>query len=177
MTALCLEPRINVIKKGQWRRTKLFSFGLPLYETVPVLSLHLKDSGLSLPPEHLEQTCWFKKHVIIASYSWNAFCFQSPLVRRRRKVHRKQVFDGKLKGSNFGGTGQRKTVHEEYSRNSSTQDAFLRLMNLLYMPIIISIRMEQVQLLSASTNEKQKEAEEKTTIFCYVQQLKSLDSK
>lgn len=53
---------------------------------------------------------------------------------------------------------------------------FLRLMNLLYMPIIISIQMEQVQLLSASTNEEQKEAEEKTTIFCYVQQLKSLDS-
>lgn len=45
------------------------------------------------------------------------------------------------------------------------------------MPIIISIHMEQVQLLSASTNEKQKEAEEKTTIFSYVQQLKSLDSK
>lgn len=55
-------------------------------------------------------------------------------------------------------------------------DVFLRLMNLLYMPIIISIQMEQVQLLSASTNEEQKEAEEKTTIFCYVQQLKSLDS-
>lgn len=45
------------------------------------------------------------------------------------------------------------------------------------MPIIISIRMEQVQLLLASTDEKQKEAEEKRTIFCYVQQLKSLDGK
>lgn len=45
------------------------------------------------------------------------------------------------------------------------------------MPIIISVHMEQVQLLSASTNEKQKEAEENTTIFCYVRQLKSLDSK
>lgn len=45
------------------------------------------------------------------------------------------------------------------------------------MPIIISIHMEQVQLLSASINEKQKEAEEKTTVFCYVQQLKSLDGK
>lgn len=55
------------------------------------------------------------------------------------------------------------------------QDAFLRLMNLVYMPIIISIRVEQVQLLLASTDEKQKEAEEKRTIFCYVQQLKSLD--
>lgn len=50
-------------------------------------------------------------------------------------------------------------------------------MNLLYMPIIISIHMEQVQLLSASTNEKQKESEEKTTMFCYVQQLKSLNSR
>lgn len=99
------------------------------------------------------------------------------MARGRRWVHRKQVCDGKLKGSNFGGAGKRKTIHEEYSRNSSTQDAFLRLMNLLYMLVIISIHMEQVQLLSASTNEKQKEAEEKTTIFCYVQQLKSLDSK
>lgn len=58
----------------------------------------------------------------------------------------------------------------------AARDAFLRLMNLLYMPIIISIHMEQVQLLSASTNEEQKQAEEKTTIFCYVQQLKPLDS-
>lgn len=163
--------------KGQWRGTKLLSFGLPLYEAVPVLSLCLKDSEISFPPEHLGQACWFKKHVIIASYSWNAFWFQSPLVTERRKVHRKQRFDGKFKGSDFGGAGKRKTIHEEYSRNSSIQDAFLRLMNLLYIPIIISIRMEQVQLLSASTNEKQKEAEEKTTIFCYVQQLKSLDSK
>lgn len=58
----------------------------------------------------------------------------------------------------------------------ASQDAFLRLMNLLYMPIIISIHMEQVQMLSASTNEEQKEAEEKTTIFCYVQPLKPLDN-
>jgi len=43
------------------------------------------------------------------------------------------------------------------------------------MPIIISIHMEQVQLLLASTDEKQKETEEKRTIFCYVQQLKTLD--
>lgn len=70
-----------------------------------------------------------------------------------------------------------KTIHEECSKHSCTLLTFLRLMNLLYMPIIISIHMEQVQLLSASTNEKQKESEEKTTMFCYVQQLKSLNSR
>lgn len=56
------------------------------------------------------------------------------------------------------------------------QDAFLRLMHLLYILIIASIHMEQVQLLSASTNEKQKEVGMKITVFCYVQQLESLDS-
>lgn len=58
-----------------------------------------------------------------------------------------------------------KTIHEEYSKHSCTRDAFLRLMNLLYMPITTSIHMEQVQLLSASTNEKQKEAERKQPHF------------
>lgn len=83
----------------------------------------------------------------------------------------------KLKGNNLGGAGRRKTILEEHLRNNSTQDAFLRLTSLLYMPIVIPICMEQVQLFSASTNEKLKEAEGKTTTFCYVQQLKSLDSK
>lgn len=72
----------------------------------------------------------------------------------------------KLKGNNLGGTGRRKTIVEEHSRNNSTPDAFLRLMSLLYMPIVISIHMEQVQLFSASPNEKQKEAENNHILLC-----------
>lgn len=92
-----------------------------IVQNSPTAPIALERCRASLSPEYLGQAFWFRKHVIIANFSWNTFCFQTPLARERRWVVREEVCDGKLKERNFVKTGKMKTIHEGYSKHSFTR--------------------------------------------------------